>query len=291
MTKPAAPPLGIFTRTFDRPDLAGVLDAVRASDIGLVHFNFKSAGLETLPAGLTTEACDAVRAQCEARGLMMAGISATFNAIHPDINRRARETSLACDLIACAPLVGTSVVTLCTGTRDPVDMWQWHPENSDPSAWEDLCAVLERLLDAARPANVVLGIEPERNNVVSSARAARRLLDQFGDDHLKIIIDPANLLTPATARRGQAAILRDAFELLHSDVVMVHAKDLADDGDVAAGQGLVDYDLYFRLLATYGLAVPIVMHELREADVPSAKAFVLRHLREHMTIPPNESQR
>ncbi len=281
MTEAAARRLGIFSRTFERSNLADVLDAVKGSGFQLVHFNFRSAGLPTMPADLTPLVCQAVRHQLDARNLTMVGISATFNAVHPDRERREHDTSLACDLIAHCPLLGTDVVSLCTGTRDPEDMWRWHPDNATPSAWDDLCRVLDQLLDAARSSNVVLGIEPERNNVVSSAGQARRLLDLFHDGHLKIILDPANLLTPLTARNKQSQILAEAFSLLHGDIIMAHAKDLSDSGDIAAGRGLLDYELYFRLLAEHGIDCPVVLHELAEADVPRARTFVLSLIQRH----------
>ena len=122
---------------------------------------------------------------------------------------------------------------------------------------------------------MTLGIEPEHNNVIASADRARRLLDELGDDHLKIILDPANLLTPATAAR-QRQILSEAFEVLAPDVVVLHAKDFSEEGDVAAGRGLLDYQLYFELLAKHRLVVPVILHEVEEDDVARAREFVLR---------------
>jgi sugar phosphate isomerase/epimerase len=266
--------LGIFTRTFERPTLGGVLDAVVESGFPLVHFNFRSVGLPALPERLSSAQCAAVRREVEARGLRMAGVSATFNAIHPDYERRSRETEVAQQVILRAPDLGTRLVSLSTGTRDPDDMWRGSPANDEPSAWDDLRYTLARLLDAARRADVILGIEPEHNNVVSSARRARELLDEFHDEHLRIIFDAANLLTPETAGR-QRPILAEAFDLLAPDSVVIHAKDLAAGGDVAAGRGLLDYVLYFELVAQHSLTAPVVIHEVAEDDVGRARDFVL----------------
>ncbi len=270
--------LGIFSRTFERPTLGGVLDAVVEHGFPLVHFNFRSAGLPALPEQLSTAQCGVVRREVETRGLRMAGVSATFNAIHPDRERRTRETMLAQQVIARAPELGTRLVSLSTGTRDPDDMWRGHPANEEPSAWQDLRETLTALLEAAATAGVTLGIEPEHRNVVSSARLARRLLDEIGDPHLLIILDPANLLTPEAAGE-QRRILGEAFDLLAPDVVMLHAKDFSADGDdVAAGRGLLDYALYGELVRRDRLRGPVVIHELTEDDVSRARAFVLQYL-------------
>lgn len=265
--------IGIFSRTFDGPSLGAILDKISANGFDLVHFSFRSAGMPALPTGLTPERCREIRGEIEGRGLRVAGVSGTYNAVHPDKERRERETALACALIDCAPALGAPLVSLCTGTRDPEDMWRAHPANDDPAAWSDLRYTLVRLLEAARRADVLLGIEPEHNNVVSSAHRARRLLDEFHDEHLGIILDAANLLSAGTAQR-QAAILGKAFDLLGPDIVVIHAKDFTEAGDVAAGRGLLDFGTYFDLVARHGIDAPVVIHEVAEDDVPRARAFV-----------------
>jgi sugar phosphate isomerase/epimerase len=108
----------------------------------------------------------------------------------------------AARLISLVPLMGAGVVTLCTGTRDPDNMWRAHSGNTDSSAWSDLRRSLDPLLEAAREAGIWLGVEPELANVVRDARTARRLLDEVGlDASIGIILDPANLLAPDTVDR------------------------------------------------------------------------------------------
>ena len=272
------PELGIFSRTFDRPDLASVLDEVAGHGFGLVHFSYRSAGLGALPGDVSSDQCRAVRAELEAHDLRLAGASATFNAIHPDRQRRERETAAACRLIGLAPVLGTSFVSISTGTRDPDDLWRGHPANGEPEAWRDLGQTLDRLLVAARAAGVSLGIEPEQGNVISSAPLARRLLDERHDEHLRIILDAANLLSLATVDR-QGAILADAFDLLGPEIATIHAKDLAKDigphGSVAAGLGWLDYPTFFGLIARHGIEAPVIIHEVAEADVDRARGFVM----------------
>ncbi len=163
------------------------------------------------------------------------------------------------------------MVTLCTGSRDPEDMWRRHPDNGTPEAWRDMRASLEPALAAAERHGVTLAFEPEHNNVVDSAAAGRRLLDEVGSPRLKVVIDAANLFSGGDLDR-QAEILGEAFDLLGDDLVLAHAKDVRADGTiVAAGRGDLDYGLYLRLL---GGAVPVVLHGLAEDEVPGAVAFV-----------------
>jgi sugar phosphate isomerase/epimerase len=270
--------LGIFSRTFSRPTLGAVLDTAIANGFRLIHFNFRSAGMSALPMALTEEDCVAIRSQAEGHGVRLAGVSATFNAIHPDQERRAAETQAAASIIRLAPALGTNLVSLSTGTRDTTDMWQGHPANQDPSAWADLRQTLQVLLRAAGEAGVVLGIEPEEANVVSSATRARRLMDELADDNLKIVLDPANLLTAERAG-DQAEILQHAFQILGPDIVVLHAKDFSADGHVAAGRGLLDYGTYLELVDRHGVRRPLMIHEVEESDVPRARDFILNAAR------------
>jgi sugar phosphate isomerase/epimerase len=130
-------------------------------------------------------------------GLGIPSVSGTFNLLHPDADLRARQIEQAVRLIGLVPKLGAGVLTLCTGTRDPENMWRAHSGNTDPSAWSDLRRSLDPLLEAAREAGIRLGVEPELANVVRDARTARRLLDEVGlDAPIGVILDPANLLTP-----------------------------------------------------------------------------------------------
>ncbi len=268
--------VGIFAKTFTRPTLGEVLDAAQGAGFRALHFNFACAGLTSLPEVLDEATCHAIRDEFERRDLVMVGVSATYNTIHPDAERRAAETARARRIIELCPALGTELATLCTGTRDPDDMWRAHAANEDPDAWRDLLGTLDLLLQTAESASVSLGVEPETANVVSSAARARSLLDTVGSERLRIVLDPANLVTAETAER-QEAILTDAFELLGDHLVQVHAKDVAVGGHVAAGLGLLDYDLYFRLLRRYDVTAPVIMHDVEERDVARARTFVSGH--------------
>lgn len=268
--------IGIFSRTFTQPTLAGILDAVAAHGLSHVHFNMKAAGVPNLPDKIDDSLCGEIREAFAARGLTMTSLSATFNAIHPDPQQREHDTRRACELIGRARDLGTSLISLCTGTRDPNDMWKLHLDNQANDAWKDLVETLGRLLLVAEDCGVTLGVEPETNNVIDSAPKARRLLDEMRSPNLKIIMDGANLF-----HEGQTShmpeILREAFSLLAGDMVMAHAKDIADPatyGSQAAGLGKLDWDRYFSLLREHGFDGPVVLHNLTEPEVDRSVSFV-----------------
>ena len=47
---------------------------------------------------------------------------------------------------------------------------------------------------------------------------------------------------------------------------------------VAAGKGLLDYDLYISLLDGVGFSGPLILHGLEEKEVPECVAFLCRKM-------------
>ena len=159
-------------------------------------------------------------------------------------------------------------------------MWRRHPDNDSPEAWRNMVACVRAAVEVVKPFGVTLGFEPEVNNVVDSAKKARRLMDEIGSPHLKVTMDAANLFH-AGELPHMSEVLDRAFALVGKDIVMAHAKDLSHDGDAgheAAGHGKLDYDRYLSLLHAYGFKGPLLLHGLSEAQVPGCVAFLREKL-------------
>lgn len=272
--------IGIFAKTFVRPTLAAVLDAVKSHGLNYIQFNMACAGLPSMPARIEPELCDRIRQEMMARNLTMVAVSGTFNMIHPDLTERQHGLQRLAVLAAACRRLGTSVITLCTGTRDPDDKWRHHPDNASPEAWRDLVMSMQSALQIATEHDVTLAVEPEVSNVVDSAVKARRLLDEMQSANLKIVIDAANLFHAGTLQY-QHRVLDEAFSLLADDIILAHAKDLSRDGEAgqeAAGTGLLDYDYYLSLLQSSGFDGPLLLHSLTESQVDQAVKFLQRRL-------------
>lgn len=268
--------IGIFTTVFERATLAERLDAVCAHGLDCVQFDLSCAGAASLPDRIDSALSDHIRNAFSTHGITMSAVNGTFNMIHPDLNaRREGLRRLRVLALACEPL-GTSIITLCTGTRDPQSMWRRHPGNDAPDAWGDLLHVMEEALTLTEETGVTLAFEPEVSNVVDSARKGRLLLDTLRSPRLKVVMDGANIFH-AGELPHMRAILTEAIDLLGPDIVIAHAKDLSHDGEagnLAAGTGLLDYPLYLSLLQRTGFTGPLLLHGLTEAQASAAVAFL-----------------
>ena len=175
--------LGIFARTFRRDTPAEVAAAVSAAGYALAHWNFAAIGRATLAADVDEDQFSVVRNAFHDHGLGIPSVSGTFNMINPHIDLRDQQIEAAIRLIRLVGVLGADVVTLCTGTRDPDNMWQAHASNTDPSAWSDLRRSLDPLLEAASDAGVRLGVEPELGNAVRDAPTAAGCSTNLGQTH------------------------------------------------------------------------------------------------------------
>lgn len=273
----ALPQIGILlATTYTTGTLESRLEEAKAHGLACAQVSMACAGLPDMPDEIPSELPERFRREAAARGIRIASVQGTFNMSHPDAeHRRSGLRRLRVLAAACAQM-GTSAIHICTGTRDRNSMWRRHPENNSPEAWRDMAACIREAAEIARQAKVVLAFEPEINNIVDTARKARQLLDEVGSPHLKVTIDPANLFHTGELPRMKE-ILEEAFALLGRDIVLAHAKDLDHDGDAghkAAGEGVLDYDLYLRLLRASRFKGPLLLHGLNRAQVPGCVAFL-----------------
>ncbi|HEY0702122.1 MAG TPA: sugar phosphate isomerase/epimerase [Candidatus Acidoferrales bacterium] len=270
--------LGIFAKTFEGKTPAVVLAAACNGGYSTVQYNLACSGLSSLPVTISAEVVAAVRAASVATGVTLSAVSATYNMVHPDAAERARGRASFAAIAGAARGMGTNLLTLCTGSCDPVDQWKYDPGNDTPAAWDEMCAEFRLLIAIAEREDVLLGVEPELANVVSSAARGKKLLDTFGDARIRIVFDPANLFDVASAEE-QRALIEDALELLGGSIALAHAKDRLSDGRfAAAGAGVLDYDYYLRALKRVGFDGSLITHGLAAAEAEDVANFLKRKM-------------
>lgn len=266
--------LGIFSKTFEGQTPGLVLQAVAQAGFSAAQYNMACSGMPAMPEHIAPDAAQAVASAARDSCIEITAVSGTYNMVHPDLRvREAGHARLEALAQACAGM-GTQLITLCTGTRDPDDQWRAHPDNHGLAAWRDLLQSMEIAVAIAEKYQLYLGIEPELANVVSSAQRARDLMDQLASPRLRIVLDPANLFEVATldAQRNTVA---QAIDLLADRIAMGHAKDRYADGRFAtAGQGVLDYPHYLAQLKAVGFDGPLIAHGLAASEAAGVAHFL-----------------
>lgn len=265
---------GIFAKTFAGTDPAVVLASAAAADYQCVQYNMACSGLAAMPDAISDAQARSVAAAAGQHGLSLAAVSGTYNMIHPDPGVRDQGLERLRIIAEKSKMMGTRMITLCTGTRDPQDQWRHHPDNTSKQAWSDLCAAMAQALVIAEDHDVDLGIEPELANVVNSAAKAKQLITDLASHRIKIVMDGANLFEQETLP-AQRAIIASSIDLLAGHIAMVHAKDRLPDGRfVAAGKGVLDYAHYITCLKRAGFTGPIITHGLAATEAEAVAAFL-----------------
>jgi sugar phosphate isomerase/epimerase len=265
---------GIFEAMFPGNNLAEKLAQVRQRGFSAVQFNLESAGLELVPEEVPAAIARTIHQAMEHSGIRMASLAGTCNMIDPDRERRHLYLARLRNLAGIAPVLGAPLITLCTGTRDPDNMWRWHAGNDSSSAWVDLLTAMGLLLAHTADSPVLFGIEPEPANVVSNARKARQLIEELADDRVRIVLDPANIVAGDSSRSPEDQ-LNEAFDLLGDRIALAHAKDVDREGHFCAvGTGVIPWPLYADLLRQTGYGGAVIMHSLTVDQIEYASSVL-----------------
>ncbi len=266
--------LGVFAKTFRRDQLGQVLEVVKQNGFTAIQFNMACVGLPPMPDHIEDSLLYEIQEAINSSGLQLVGLSATFNMCHPDPVQREEGLARLKVLAAASSVLHNSLLTLCTGTRNPDDKWGFHPDNASRAAWMDMCKSMEKAIEIAEQYGVYLGIEPELANVVASPAKAKQLCQEMQSDRLRIVLDPANLFEVEPPKEIKYRIA-EAIDLLAPMISMAHAKDRSARGEfVAPGKGIVPFRYFLDQLDQAGIDGPLVAHGFLEEEAASVAQFL-----------------
>jgi sugar phosphate isomerase/epimerase len=266
--------LGIFSKTFVRPTVEEAFREVASLKLSFIQFNFSNAGLPTLPDQIEPSVIDEIRSAMQRHSIQIAAVSGTFNLIDPDFELRDQNLRRLAVLAAACEVLHAPVITLCTGTRNPDDMWRDHPDNATAAAWDEMVEGVRLALWITEPFGVKLAVEPEPGNVMRDAQKTRKLLDEIRSPRLGVIFDAANILA-GNADLPQKDVLGGAFELLGNDIALAHGKEFVGDESRARipGKGELDWAFYLTRLSETSYKGPLILHGFSEDQSDEAVAF------------------
>ena len=262
--------LGMYTLELSRPTVEALFWDIRGYGFTQVQFDFLSVLGEQMPTVIDGAMIRRIRGAADESGVKIAAVNGTFNMIHPDALVREDGIWRFEELARHVKALGCDLVTLCTGSRDPDNMWRWHEDNGGEDAWDDLMATMGRVLEIAEAHGLTLGLEPEASNVMNTAQRCRKLLDAFKSPRLKVILNVANLFQKGQARRENVRpVMRNAFDLLGEHIALAHGKDIREGEGLSfthAGGGIVDFPYFKELLDGSGYQGCMLLHGIRREE-------------------------
>lgn len=252
-------------------------ECVQFAFSSIAESEFTPTGRIEIPDKIPTAALDAAARSADRYHLPIEVINGTFNMAHPDEDVRREGIKRFALLTEAAEILGAKYISLCSGTRFAEHLWTYSPDNHTAGAWNDMLDTIKRAVELAERRNITLAIESEAANIIDTPENARRVMDEVGSDHLKMILDCANLFHIGRAHPEYVQeTIAHAFEFFGEDIVLAHGKDIREGDGInfcGTGRGIVDFPFTAQMLKKYGFAGDMFLHGIYdEADMPFALA-------------------
>ena len=232
--------------------------------------------MKDAPEKLTAEYAEQFRRDFEEAGMECAVLGCYLNLADPDPERRARTQEIYKAHLRFAAMTGAQVVGTET-YANPESVFA-EPAPQSEEAFRLFMDSLRPVVRFAEESGAVLAVEPVWYHIISTPERAARMLEELSSDHLQIILDAVNLISPETAGRADD-VVRNAISLLGDRVRILHMKDfiLQPDGKMnacACGLGSMQYGRLLSFAAEKNL--PMTMENTVPENAEEARLFLER---------------
>ncbi|MCD6307983.1 MAG: sugar phosphate isomerase/epimerase, partial [Candidatus Latescibacteria bacterium] len=188
---------------------------------------------------------------CKKYDVVIYEVGGYTNLVTPDDARLRTNLKGLAHCIEVAESVGCPMVGTVAGCRDPKYLINPHPDNWTIETWNLLVRSIRQVLRDTAGMKAVIGMEAQVTTIIDSPEAHKRLMEDVGDERLKVNLDPVNMMHLGLYYHTTDLIDR-CFDLLGEDIVGCHAKDTyiwpdkqtVHVQEVCPGKGVLDYDTY-----------------------------------------------
>ena len=222
------------------------------------------------PELLTDAFAAELRTDFSAQRMQCAVLGCYLNLADPDAESRRRTQEIYKAHLRFAPEMGA--LTVGTETYANKNSRFSEPAAQSEEAFQLFVESLRPVVRYAEEAGAILAVEPVSYHIISTPERAQRMLEAVPSDHLRIILDAVNLLSPDTADKADA-IVADAISRLGDKIILLHMKDYELlPGKVlskACGTGSMRYE---RLLAfAKARDLPMTLEDTRPDNAEAAR--------------------
>lgn len=201
------------------------------------------------------------------------------NIIHPDPQKRRELQKHVAQSVELADRFGLKFILTHTGGRDPQNKDRPHPLNWTRETWEMSVNATKQILKDTSGSTVALAFEAVNSCNNNTPKSHVRLKQDVGDDRVKVMLDPSNMLHAGTMFRT-SELLNECFELLGEDIMYCHAKDqvwtamMPSIQGVTLGEGTMDYELYLAYMSRMKYPRALLLEHLKNEQYPPSKKFL-----------------
>jgi len=230
------------------------------------------------------EKIKAVREAFAAEDIMLAEVGYWENIMDLDSNERARHRRAVADALALAEEVGARCAvdifgSYCRGNGNSVHT----ARNFSAEAFEDAVDMARYFIDAVKPKSAYFCYEIFPFSVVDSPEMIEKLIRAVDRRQFGVHLDLVNLVNCPRAYWNNADIARECVRRFGSRIVAAHVKDIKMKEpaisvileEVVAGEGVIDFGVFARLLDDLPQEIPFMMEHLAsEAEYDRAAVYI-----------------
>ena len=254
-------------------------EAVQLAFSSVSECGFEVSDHIEIPESVSDEAVAAILAASEKHGIDICAVNGTFNMAHFDPAVREEGIRRFDGFLRAVKSLGCPMATLCSGSRSEKGLWTYSPDTVKPDAWDDMFDTMKKAVAIAEKYGIVLAIETEAANVISTPERARKVMDDIGSDNLKMILDCANLFHAGEAHpENVRPAIAKAAEYFGKDIVIAHGKDIKESDGIdfcGTGFGIVDFPYMIEKLKKCGFEGDMMLHGIySEDDMPGCLEFM-----------------
>ena len=288
--------VGVFTGYYPNT-IDETIRKIKADGMTCVQLDVQFKDCDTAKEYLTKQRANEIRDKFRDANLPIIAVSGYTNLVSPDLEKRKKNIEYIKMMMDRALDLGCPYVASETGTFNLESDWVWDDRNATEEAYEQLAEVVYEITLHGREVGATYIIENYVNNIIGSIEMLQRLFSDINMPNMKLICDPTNYFTPQNITDVDGQLNR-IFNALADKMVIAHAKDIMPSTDLsekhadidadeahsfrgaggvelpAPGLGILNYDLYVKLLAKHHPNIPLIIEHLDEGDIPRAKAFL-----------------
>ncbi len=222
-----------------------------------------------------------VVAACRKYDIIIYEVGGYTNLVTPDDQALKRNLQRLVHCMEVAESVECPMVGTVAGCRDPRYLINVHPDNWSPETWKLLVRSVRQVLRDTSGMKVCLGMEAQVTTIVDGPRAHKRLMEDVGDDRIKVNLDPVNMISLHNYYQS-TELIEECFDLLGEDILGCHAKDsyiLPDQQtvlvqEVCPGKGVLDYETYLLRMSHLKWPRALEPEHIPDEEYPEAKEHI-----------------
>ena len=203
------------------------------------------------------------------------------------VNEATRQAGIetAQAIVRLGAQLGAQMIGIRPTSLNPKGDWWPHPENFAQATEDRLVQSLQEISAACEIHGIPIALECHVTTTLDSPKSVKRIIERTESQWIKVNLDPVNFIHDLRTAYDSAELINQVFDSLAPYIAAAHIKDVyVEDRHVVhisetiPGDGLFDFDTFFRrfeklMPAGYGL-----IEHLPESQISQAATFVSRKL-------------